>query len=143
MKKISGDEETVRVPQSGLANHFGKAVADGLGALTAPGPVTVRIHAPVDIGNVDKLHKALLKMRCGYAGSSFCTVYPHRFLRIRNVSEARYGSDYLIYSSQLPTVLGNGITSRMLPMPVKYMTQRSKPRPKPEWRAEPYLRRSR
>ena len=25
------------------------------------------------------------------------------------------GLDYLIYSSQLPTVLGNGMTSRMLP----------------------------
>lgn len=56
MKKISGDEETVRVPQSGLADHFGEAVADGLGAFAAPGPVTVRIHAPVDIGNVDKFH---------------------------------------------------------------------------------------
>ena len=46
------------------------------------------------------------------------------------------------YSSQLPTVLGKGIASRMLPMPVRYMTQRSKPRPKPAWRVEPYLRRS-
>jgi len=36
------------------------------------------------------------------------------------------------YSSQLFTVLGNGITSRILPMPVRYITQRSKPRPKPE-----------
>ena len=36
------------------------------------------------------------------------------------------------YSSQLPTVLGNGITSRMLPIPVRYITQRSKPRPNPE-----------
>jgi len=35
------------------------------------------------------------------------------------------------YSSQVPTVLGNGSTSRMLPMPVRYITQRSKPRPKP------------
>ena len=36
-----------------------------------------------------------------------------------------------LYSSQLPTVLGKGMASRMLPMPVRYMTQRSKPRPKP------------
>ena len=63
MKKISGDEETVRVPKFGLADHFGKAVADGLGALTAPGPVTVRIHAPVDIGNVDKFHNRL-SLKC-------------------------------------------------------------------------------
>ena len=48
-----------------------------------------------------------------------------------------------VYSSQLPTVRGNGSTSRMLEMPVRYMTQRSKPRPKPEWRALPYLRKSR
>ena len=41
------------------------------------------------------------------------------------------------YSSQLPTVRGKGMTSRMFPMPVRYMTQRSKPRPKPAWRAEP------
>ena len=38
---------------------------------------------------------------------------------------------YLNYRSQLPTVLGKGMASRMLPMPVRYMTQRSKPRPKP------------
>ena len=48
-----------------------------------------------------------------------------------------------VYSSQLPTVRGNGSTSRMLEMPVRYMTQRSKPKPKPAWRVEPYLRRSR
>ena len=47
------------------------------------------------------------------------------------------------YSSQLPTVRGNGSTSRMLEMPVRYMTQRSKPRPNPAWRVEPYLRRAR
>ena len=47
------------------------------------------------------------------------------------------------HSSQLLTVRGKGSTSRMLPMPVRYMTQRSKPRPKPACRVEPYLRRSR
>ena len=46
------------------------------------------------------------------------------------------------YNSQLPTVRGNGITSLMLDTPVKYITQRSKPRPKPAWRADPYFRRS-
>ena len=34
-------------------------------------------------------------------------------------------------SSQLFTVLGNGMTSRMLLMPVRYMMHLSKPRPKP------------
>ena len=46
------------------------------------------------------------------------------------------------YNSQLPTVRGNGITSRMFDTPVRYITQRSKPSPKPAWRAEPYFRRS-
>lgn len=36
-----------------------------------------------------------------------------------------------IYKSQFPTVRGNGRTSRMFAIPVRYMTQRSKPRPKP------------
>lgn len=45
--------------------------------------------------------------------------------------------------SQLPTVRGNGITSRMFDTPVRYITQRSNPRPKPAWRAEPYFLRSR
>ena len=54
----------------------------------------------------------------------------------RHCAKRRYPSGYrlfiiLDYSSQLPTVLGKGSTSRMLPMPVRYMTQRSKPRPKP------------
>ena len=31
------------------------------------------------------------------------------------------------------------MTSRMLPMPVRYMTQRSKPRPKPAWRGRTVL----
>ena len=43
----------------------------------------------------------------------------------------------IYYKSQLFTVRGNGITSLMLPIPVIYITQRSKPSPKPAWRAEP------
>ena len=48
----------------------------------------------------------------------------------------------LYYNSQLFTVLGNGTTSRILPIPVKYITQRSKPRPKPACLAEPYFLKS-
>ena len=47
------------------------------------------------------------------------------------------------YSSQLFTVLGNGMTSRMLPIPVRYITHLSNPSPNPACLAEPYLRRSR
>ena len=47
------------------------------------------------------------------------------------------------YNSQLFTVLGNGITSRIFPIPVRYITQRSNPRPNPACLAEPYFLRSR
>ena len=47
------------------------------------------------------------------------------------------------YSSQFPTVLGNGTTSLIFPIPVRYITHLSKPRPKPACLAVPYLRRSR
>ena len=43
----------------------------------------------------------------------------------------RHATGPSFYRSQLLTVLGKGITSRMLPMPVRYMTHRSKPKPKP------------
>ena len=56
---------------------------------------------------------------------------------------ASFSSILPVYRSQFLTVRGNGITSRILDIPVRYITQRSKPSPKPEWRAEPYLRRSR
>ena len=42
-----------------------------------------------------------------------------------------------------PQVRGKGSTSRMLGMPVRYITRRSKPRPKPACWAVPYLRSSR
>ena len=47
------------------------------------------------------------------------------------------------YNSQLLTVLGNGMTSRIFAIPVRYITQRSNPSPNPACLAEPYLRRSR
>ena len=48
-----------------------------------------------------------------------------------------------IQNSAFPTVLGWGSTSRMLAMPVRYITIRSKPRPKPACLQEPNRRRSR
>lgn len=48
----------------------------------------------------------------------------------------------LSYNSQFPTVLGNGTTSRMFDIPVRYITQRSNPSPNPACLAEPYLRKS-
>ena len=48
-----------------------------------------------------------------------------------------------IQNSAFPTVLGWGSTSRMLAIPVRYITIRSKPRPKPACLQEPNRRRSR
>ena len=42
------------------------------------------------------------------------------------------GGLLFLYNSQLLTVRGNGTTSRILPIPVRYITQRSNPRPNPE-----------
>ena len=56
--------------------------------------------------------------------------------------KARHGRPCRAFSrfsqnSALPTVRGCSSTSRMLLTPVRYITMRSKPRPKPAWRQEP------
>ena len=50
--------------------------------------------------------------------------------------------DALPQNSAWPGVLGNGMTSRMLVMPVISSTARSRPRPKPECGTVPYFLRS-
>ena len=51
---------------------------------------------------------------------------------------------FLLYQrSQFFTVRGNGITSRIFPIPVRYMIMRSKPSPKPACLVVPYFLRSR
>lgn len=71
------------------------------------------------------------------------TVLPTIHGKRKAAIRARYCKISSIYSrnynSQLPTVLGNGTTSRMFETPVKYMTHLSKPRPKPACLAEPYF----
>src|SRR5699024_6350842 len=52
-------------------------------------------------------------------------------------------SEIPLYSSQLLTVLGNGITSRIFAIPVRYITQRSNPSPNPACLVDPYFLRSR
>ena len=47
------------------------------------------------------------------------------------------------YKSQLLTVRGNGITSLIFCIPVRYITHLSNPSPNPACLVEPYLRRSR
>ena len=114
MEQVSGDEQKIGLHLPGLCDDLGKCILDSLCPLPGLGLVAVRSHAPVDIGCVDKFH----------VSSSFVSA-PNN------------------YSSQLLTVLGKGITSRILDIPVRYITQRSNPNPNPEWRVEPYLRRSR
>ena len=73
MKQISCNKEKVCVPELGLAHNLCEAVVNGLGPLAAPGPVTVRIHAPVDIGNVNKFHGiSLLISGCAAGASMIC-----------------------------------------------------------------------
>ena len=58
----------------------------------------------------------------------------------RNAPENESFSGAFLYANQksaLPTVRGCSSTSRMLLTPVRYMTMRSKPRPKPAWRQLP------
>ena len=83
--------------------------------------------------------------RCG---SLFCIIiYYYNFHFILNklhfINILYESTPLQAYSSQLFTVLGNGITSRILPIPVRYITQRSNPSPKPACLAEPYFLRSR
>ena len=69
--------------------------------------------------------------------------FPTQKDRDPNLHEIRIPVLYFFYRSQFFTVLGYGSTSRMLAMPVIYMTQRSNPRPKPECLTVPYFLRSR
>ena len=56
-----------------------------------------------------------------------------RACRHLSVSDEDTCLDVPDQKSALPTVRGCGRTSRMLSTPVRYMTRRSKPRPKPAW----------
>jgi hypothetical protein len=47
------------------------------------------------------------------------------------------GFAILLQNSAFPGVLGKGITSRMLPIPVRNNSVRSSPRPNPEWGTVP------
>ena len=60
--------------------------------------------------------------------------------RIKKETPPDSGVSFRLYCSQksaLPTVRGCSSTSRMLLTPVRYMTIRSKPRPKPACLQEP------
>lgn len=60
--------------------------------------------------------------------------YKVKKLPIRSNSNRQF---LFTYSSQFFTVLGNGTTSLIFPIPVRYITHLSNPRPNPAWRAEP------
>ena len=68
---------------------------------------------------------------------------PDSLVRCPSQRRRNLGAHPKFQNSALPTVRGWGSTSRMLAMPVRYMTIRSKPRPKPACLQEPNRRRSR
>ena len=68
---------------------------------------------------------------------------PDSLVRCPPERRRNLGAHPKFQNSALPTVRGWGSTSRMLAMPVRYITIRSKPRPKPACLQEPNRRRSR
>ena len=68
---------------------------------------------------------------------------PDSLVRCPPERRRNLGAHPKFQNSALPTVRGWGSTSRMLAMPVRYMTIRSNPRPKPACLQEPNRRRSR
>ncbi len=68
----------------------------------------------------------------------FCTMKVHGKSLFRGFCHKSYNQN-----SAEPVVRGNGSTSRMFAMPVRYITMRSKPRPKPACLLLPKRRRSR
>ena len=68
---------------------------------------------------------------------------PDSLVRCPSQRRRNLGAHPKFQNSALPTVRGWGSTSRMLAMPVRYITIRSKPRPKPACLQEPNRRRSR
>ena len=68
---------------------------------------------------------------------------PDSLVRCPSQRRRNLGAHPKFQNSALPTVRGWGSTSRMLAMPVRYITIRSNPRPKPACLQEPNRRRSR
>src|SRR5699024_5231525 len=104
MEQISGNQQQICLLSAGLLNHLTKGIPDLLPSLGTPGILLLWFCSQMYISQMNKTHGSLL------------------FYSFHN-------SDY---RSQFFTVLGNGMTSRIFDMPVRYMTQRSNPRPNPE-----------
>ena len=101
--------------------------------------ITIHTHTPIS------LHILLLQDLL-HSSSAHCFLriskIPHKLSSLKSLCGISFFST-ISYNSQLFTVLGNGITSRIFAIPVKYMTQRSNPSPNPACLAEPYFLRSR
>ena len=146
LEQISRDQQKVRLFPTGKADDPPEALPDGLPALLAPGKSRIRLHAEMHIRNMNKPHTPhsflnsfSLLLQYGRQAHQIhigfhCTRHPYFLISILLFSN---------YSSQLFTVLGNGMTSRILPIPVRYMTHLSNPSPNPAWWVEPYFLRSR
>jgi hypothetical protein len=56
VEQIAGNKQKINIHLPGLCDNLGKGILDCLGPLPAPRFITVRGHAPVDIGSVDEFH---------------------------------------------------------------------------------------
>ena len=59
VEQIAGDQKEIGAGVSRVLNDSLECQSDRLFPLFAPGLITVRDHAPVDIGGVDKFHRFL------------------------------------------------------------------------------------
>ena len=64
VKEIAGNKQKINIPDLCLADDFPKGIVNGMGTLTAPGLIAVRMHSPVNIGCVDEFHREICHSKC-------------------------------------------------------------------------------
>ena len=147
VEQIPRDQQKVRPLLLAHPEHMFKCLPQfPRPAFTVQRP-RVRPRAQMDVRDMDKPHPFLLptiKRRSADGRHSCRSSCAHIHLHPALPFAVPAGTfPPVFYSSQLLTVLGNGITSRILDIPVRYITHRSNPSPNPAWRVEPYFLRSR
>ena len=60
----AGNKQKINIPDLCLADDFPKGIVNGMGTLTAPGLIAVRMHSPVNIGCVDEFHREICHSKC-------------------------------------------------------------------------------
>ena len=91
---------------------------------------------PPDYSQRLREKRAMIRRTALFPSFSFCAAFS-------SLSKEKKRQRKVIYISRFAAVRGNGPTSRMLVMPVTYMTMRSRPSPKPACSTPPYRRKSR